>query len=432
MILHLYDLSAHPDKNAEQLARREFEALLRTQRFRWAPRILDSFHDAPGYPGEMYSFTVVDPSAPALRDRLTDPEWKIQDRLSFAQQALRALGEMHHPGEESPPIIHRNLNPATIRNRHDGTPIFTDFHWARIPTETSIAPVQIISSEWEQAAAPEIRQAGLGAASERSDLYSLCFSLRLLFENQEDDLARQACQMLEGGLRSPEERKTPDEIMEGISVLLGHSVPAPDLPPGRYWTEDQTVRFHGRDYRIVSCLGGGGIGATFKVVELDLATQEDLGTYVGKVVHSEKHGGLVQKAYSLVRPCLGRSPGLSAIYEVATEWKDNDFVALMTWIEGAPLADFIGVFPLLAEELEEKSAEALAVRWIRNLCAALHDLHKHGLIHGDVSPGTSSYRAMTCVLTDYDFVTNREPRWGSEPNSTARLCWRGHSRPGRG
>ena len=32
----------------------------------------------------------------------------------------------------------------------------------------------------------------------------------------------------------------------------------------------------------------------------------------------------------------------------------------MTWVSGAPLSDFIGVFPLLAEEQQEPSSEALA------------------------------------------------------------------------
>ena len=41
VVLHLYDLSATDDKNAENKARREFEALRRLQLFPWAPRILD-------------------------------------------------------------------------------------------------------------------------------------------------------------------------------------------------------------------------------------------------------------------------------------------------------------------------------------------------------------------------------------------------------
>ena len=49
---------------------------------------------------------------------------------------------------------------------------------------------------------------------------------------------------------------------------------------------------------------------------------------------------------------LGRHVALSAIFEVAKEWRENDFIALMTWIEGAPLGEFTGVLPLLAEQQE--------------------------------------------------------------------------------
>jgi hypothetical protein len=44
--------------------------------------------------------------------------------------------------------------------------------------------------------------------------------------------------------------------------------------------------------------------------------------------------------YSLARSHLGRHPALSAIFEVAREWRENEFAALMTWIEGAPLREF--------------------------------------------------------------------------------------------
>jgi len=109
--------------------------------------------------------------------------------------------------------------------------------------------------------------------------------------------------------------------------------------------------------------------------------------------------------YNLARSHLGRHSGLSAIYEVTREWRENDFVALMTWIEGAPLADFMGVFTLLAEDLQETGLEALAVRWLRDLCEALDTLHKNGLIHGDVSPRNIIVSGGGVVLTDYDFVT---------------------------
>jgi hypothetical protein len=68
VVLHLYDLSASDDKNAEAKAKREFQALHRLQLHSWAPRLLDSYQDAPGFEGEMFFFTVVDPAAPCVED----------------------------------------------------------------------------------------------------------------------------------------------------------------------------------------------------------------------------------------------------------------------------------------------------------------------------------------------------------------------------
>jgi serine/threonine protein kinase len=147
------------------------------------------------------------------------------------------------------------------------------------------------------------------------------------------------------------------------------------------------------------------VGITFKVVEIDRSTKEDLGTYVAKVGHSAESGRRALKAYSLARSHLGRHPGLSAIFEVAREWRENEFVALMTWIEGAPLREFIGVFPLLAEEQQEVSSEALALRWLQLMCEALNVLHRNGLIHGDISPRNIIVSGSDLVLTDYDFVS---------------------------
>jgi serine/threonine protein kinase len=76
----------------------------------------------------------------------------------------------------------------------------------------------------------------------------------------------------------------------------------------------------------------------------------------------------------------------------------------MTWIEGAPLRDFIDIFPLLAEDQQESSAEALAIRWLRVMCDALGVLHRNGLVHGDVSPRNMIVSGTDLVLTDYDFV----------------------------
>jgi len=77
------------------------------------------------------------------------------------------------------------------------------------------------------------------------------------------------------------------------------------------------------------------------------------------------------------------------IFEIAKEWQDNSFTALMTWIEGAPLREFTEIFPLLAEDQQESSAESLAIRWIRSTCEALGVLHRHGLVLRLIPPAAA-------------------------------------------
>lgn len=405
VILHLYDLSASDDKNAEAKARREFEALQHLQLYAWAPRILDSYQSAPGYAGEMFFFTVVDPAAPCIAERASDDAWDTVSRLAFAKQVVRAVSELHGEGTEDKPFVHRNLTPRTILVKHDNTPILTGFNRMKIPSDVTVASKHV-PQEHESTLAPEVRAQGLGAADQRSDVYSLSASLRILFQERQDEASQAALKALANSLaEEPQQRCALEDLEASFSQLLGESVPPPAAPPARFWTEDQVVRFHGRDYRIVSRLGSGGVGTAFKVVEIEPSTKEDLGTYVAKVAHEAQAGQRVLKSYGLARPHLGRHAGLSTIYEVAREWQANEFVALMTWVDGTPLGEFTGVFPLLAEEQQETSEEALAVRWLRLMCEALDVLHRNGLVHGDVSPRNMIVSGSDLVLTDYDFVS---------------------------
>ncbi len=403
VVLHLYDLSASDDRNAEAKARREFEALHRLQINGWAPRILDSYQDVPGYAGEMYFFTVVDPAAPCLEDRATDATWDAEGRVAFGRNAVRALRELHAAGAANEPIVHRNLTLRTVLVKHDNTPILTGFERSKLPSEISVASSGFPAAQ-EPTFAPEVRAQGLAAADQRSDVYSLCACLARLFQNRTDDLSRRAAAIVARGLaEQPHERDALDTFDAALGALLGDSVPPPPAPPARFWTEDQVVRFRDNDYRIVARLGSGGVGTTYKVVHIDRSTGEEYGTYVAKVAHDGATGERVRRAYSLVRSHL-RHTALSTIFEVARDWQENQFIALMTWVSGAPLSDFIGVFPLLAQEQQEPSSEALAVRWLRAICEALDVLHRNGLVHGDVSPRNLIVSGGDVVLTDYDFV----------------------------
>ena len=403
VILHLYDRSV-AGTNAEPKARREFDALHRLQLYDWAPRVLDSYQDAPGYAGEMCFFTVVDPAAPSLAERKSDDSWDATARCTFARNAVRALGELHGKGTDDQPLCHRNLTPRTILVRHDNAPIFTGFELSRIPADVSVASPGAPPGGWGDETAPEIRAQGLGAADRRSDVYALCACLTTLFPDRESETNRQILDLLAEGRRDAPEARIETEALEtNLAALLGEAPPQPPPPPARFWTEGQVVRFRDRDYRIVSRLGSGGVGTTFKVVQINHTTGEDLGTYVAKIAHDEETGRRVLKTYEAVRSYLHHS-ALSTIFEVAPEWRDNDFLALMTWIDGSALQDFSGVFALLAEDLQEESGEALALRWLRSICRALDVLHRNGLVHGDVSPRNLLVSASELVLTDYDFA----------------------------
>ena len=75
VVLHLYDLSAGDDSKAGERAEREWKSLLRLQQYGWAPRIVDSFQEAPGYPGEIKSSLWADPAAPSIDERSHDESW---------------------------------------------------------------------------------------------------------------------------------------------------------------------------------------------------------------------------------------------------------------------------------------------------------------------------------------------------------------------
>ena len=404
VILHLYDISASDQPNPEVRARRAFDALHRLQLHAWAPRIEDSFQEVPGYAGEMWFFTVADPAAPTIEERSVDDTWRPEARVAFARSTVSALKVLHGSGEHDAPMLHRNLNSHTILVKHDNTPILTSFEHARIPADQTVA-VSGSKKDGSETMAPEVRVGGIGAADVRSDVYSLCSSLTVLFSERFGELGNKTSKILASGIEDdPAKRSTLEELDGMLAEQLAESPPQPLDPPARFWTEDQVVRFRNRDYRIISRLGSGGVGTTFKVVGVERGTGSDLGAYVAKVVHDEETGKRVLETYNLARSHL-RHTALSIIFETADEWHDNGIVALMAWIEGEPLSDFSGILPIHAEDLHEESGEALVLRWLRTLCDALDVLHRNGLIHGDVSPRNIIVAGSDIVLTDYDCVS---------------------------
>ena len=405
-ILYLYDLSASSDKNPENVSERPWATVqkLQQKQYSWIPSILDSYQEAPGYAGQMYFFSFVDPSAPTLEERKKDKEWTTNNRLDFAQKTVFALSQLHQ-SEPEDPIVHRNLTPLTILVKHDNSPIFTGFERTRIPETQTVAPSDLPTNEPEfNEVAPEIKSQGFSIADSRSDVYSLCLCLRYLFENEpqsEKDIG--AVKLFNRGLdRQPEYRLTLEQLRECIFKLMGILVPPP-VPPARFWTEGQEISFQDHVYKIINKLGSGGLGTTFKVEKIGKAGESE-GTYVGKIAHDKERGNQALSSYSFVQSHLGMHSALSAIFTFAKEWDENNFIVLMSWIEGDQLVDYKGIFALCVEDQSEESIEALAVRWLIQVCEGLRKLHENNLIHGDVSPRNIINSKNNLVLIDYDCV----------------------------
>ena len=256
VILHLFDLSASNEKQPKDLARREFDVIQQWQKSPFVPGLLDSFQEAEEYPGELFYFSLVDSDAPTLLKRSADRDWSYDDRIRYAQDALRALHKFHCPDDlQLPALVHRSINPETLRVRHNGKPLFTGFSLSRIADAQTISTpdAQQAEDEWS---APEVRLGGLPSADARSDVYSLCKSLSMLF-NGDTNADREAKDLLGMGCeQDAKKRESPEEL---ASALDSHTSPGPkasitELPAAEFWDEGTIVPFQSTRFKIVSRL----------------------------------------------------------------------------------------------------------------------------------------------------------------------------------
>lgn len=416
VLLHLYDLSASSEKNPLEVARREFDILQRLQKSPWLPSLMDSFQEAKNYPGELYFFSYVDTEAPTLTKRAKDPEWSLASRIYTAQRCFQALNDIHEQGtienQIKAPILHRNITPESVHVRSNNEPLFTQLHLAKLPgAETVGGAGDATSSALEGVRhflAPEVLAGGIGASTIASDVYALCASLRLVFTSAPEAIEQplllvNILEMLDSGVVSaPGERPSTSDLYNQITRLVSPQDKPVSLVSVSYWDEDTVVEFNKRFYRIITRLGSGGFGITFKVMEVDPKTHDDLsGPYVAKVITKEAAGAASAKAYAKVRAQTGTSH-LAGVLEVASEWRPNEITALLRWIEGMPLNEWTGVLPLYFDELGNGTREQIAIEWLCDLSEALAQFHKINLVHGDVSPRNIIVDGSNVTLTDYD------------------------------
>ncbi|MFQ3588615.1 MAG: protein kinase, partial [Fimbriimonadaceae bacterium] len=410
IVLHVYDLSASTDKDPQKLASREFEVIRLLQKSRYVPAVREFLGEADGYPGELLYGVVFDPSAPSLEQRCPDKAWSIEDRLLFARRALSALGELHQAGAAEG-FVHRNISGKTILVASGNNPLFIDFSISKLNRhETLFEGVRNgVDLPW---VAPEIRERGFSAATQASDFYSLCFALKEMFSGLEDERARQAADLLvKVCSETPEERvgllAEVEQGLERLQVPAAEDAtgdPAARELPVQYWCEGTTVAFRGDRLQVVSVLGSGGVGHTFKVDRFSGATGEPLGTYVAKVIREHQIDSRIKESYERAR-VASAEPGLATVFDVETELKPNQVFALLEWVDGQTLDAVAGnLAACLIEGLGERVTDLLR-RWLNDVCSSLNALHRLELVHGDVSPRNLVLSQGRIRLIDYDLVT---------------------------
>jgi len=416
VILHLYDLSASQEKNPLELARREFDTIRLWQKSEFVPSLLDSFQEVENFSGELSYFSLVDSDCPSLEKKKSDKSWNFNSRIEYSLAAIEALANFHNPpdGSNLPPFIHRRISPKVLKVQYNNLPLFTDFALTRLQNIQTITINETDFKGLEPYIAPEVLSGGFSAANYSSDIFALCSSLSILFTENEPLNEQVRAILKKGSVKDFKERISLEALkdlfkelihQESKPIVKNESEPKYLLPEPEYWSEDTKVNFKNSCFKIISVLGKGGIGQTFKVVEIDAKSQDEkFGTYLAKTVREEKNGEMAIKAYKKVRQHTTGS-NLSTIHEYATEWDRYSFVALMKWIDGNPLDDLSGALSIYAEDIKISSQEQLCLKWLTDICLALGELHRVGLVHGDVSPKNIIVQESNVILTDYDTVT---------------------------
>lgn len=110
---------------------------------------------------------------------------------------------------------------------------------------------------------------------------------------------------------------------------------------------------------------------------------------------------------------LSSNTSFATVFEVADDFEHDRILLLVEKVAGRPISDWIGVFELY-EDACNSSPHIVAESWTRSLCDSLCLLHKHKIIHGDISPENVIELEGQLKIIDYDLVqTEGEEIWAT-------------------
>ena len=162
-----------------------------------------------------------------------------------------------------------------------------------------------------------------------------------------------------------------------VCRLLAAPGEAPGCGCGSAYVETDVPALLGGKFRLIRCLGAGGMGAVYLARDVRLQRSVAVKTLAGTSASGLKALGLEAWAMADVA-----HPGLAVIHGIES-WRGRPFL-LIEYLAGGTLADRLRSGPV---------PEGEAVRTAAALADALAALHDAGYLHGDVKPSNIGFTA---------------------------------------
>ncbi|MCW3842860.1 protein kinase [Micromonospora yasonensis] len=298
-----------------------------------------------------------------------------QIQVDVVEDAFRGLAEVHAAG-----LLHRGLCPSRVFLGRGLRAKFSDFYLARVAGEHTIAPdVSADADTGVPYRAPECRD-GIGYASTVSDVYSLALTLAVWIlgkiptepdaELVRGDIAETA---VVGSILAecldPDPRCRPESAAVVARIEQATAgVPAPE--PSGSVTSGSEFRVGGvvaGRYEILESLGRGGFARTWRA--------RDKFTDANRVIkqfHDDLSAEYARREFAAADRV--RHDYCARVYDLSTE---KPGYLVLEYVPGQNLKDFAANNP---PEVERYRSIALDV------LSALSYLHRHDLVHRDITP----------------------------------------------
>lgn len=396
VILHLYDLSAYRgSEDPREISEREANVLRKLQKLSCLPAIMDSYHEAPEYPGEMYYYSYNDYSSETLYKRTKDKSWEINDRINTCIKCYKCLKELHE--FDNGDYLHRYLNPETIKIQSDGEPIFTQLQYMKLSDADTIANITIDNiSNNENYNAPEILRGE--SCTRQTDIFSLTKCMLLLFEKHEK------LKQFLGNVLSNYRKSDINKIIEELENFCKEKKTISKINAS-FWDEKTIKEMRGKHYKIIKRLDGGQYFHVFQVMQVDPDNERDIaGPFVAKVIKSKENNLLdnIHESYKKIKNVSGNY-FVNRIVDISDSWEEDEICLLLKWFDGTPLIDLRGNLPSI---IKGGDIEQAVIDYMIKLCISLTQLHKSGLVHGDIKPSNIILNKEQIHLIDLEAVND--------------------------